>query len=129
MRWWSSWGRDKTIDVTRINEKNCITFSKYEEKLTRVINLQIFHKNLDEARAACLGNKIPIAKLVESLFRRSAIPFQRLSYWNDPSCNFGRIKASRQGVFGRNGCRGKAIIIDPNFSKYLRYFSTGKRAS
>lgn len=72
-----------------------------------------------------LANAQLIPPLMASLSARDAIPAHWLHYWTDPDCNPGRIKASRQGVFERNGCMGEDIYTHPNFIKHLRYMLLG----
>ncbi|KPG02091.1 hypothetical protein IP86_00955 [Rhodopseudomonas sp. AAP120] len=89
------------------------------------MDLRVSHRHHDEGHAAYKANKEPILALLTSLSSRKAVPAQRLSYWNDPRYNYGRIKASRKGLFERNGCTGADIYTHPHFIPYLRYFLFG----
>jgi hypothetical protein len=105
---------------------------KYHIKLTddeaanlAKIDLESSNSDYERARKAYESNKIPILSLLHSLNERDAIPRERLNYWSDPRYNQGRIKASRKGVFERNGTKGADIYTHPNFVPYLRYFLFG----
>lgn len=66
-----------------------------------------------------------ILLLLKSLTERKAIPEIRLRYWSDPDYHIGRIKASHQGLFERNGTTGEDIFTHAHFLPYLRYFIFG----
>lgn len=66
-----------------------------------------------------------VLRLLQSLRERNAIPKVRLRYWSDADYATGRVKASHQGLFERNGRRGSEIFTNPQFLKYLRYFLFG----
>lgn len=89
------------------------------------IDLRQTHRDSDEGHEAYEANKQPILALLKSLSDRNAVPEQRWNYWNDPSYRQGRIKASRKGLFERNGCTGADIYTHPNFIPHLRYFLFG----
>lgn len=61
------------------------------------------------------------------LIARDAIPKARWEYWANPAYNHGRVKASRKGIFERNGNSGDEIYEHPHFLKYLRYMIDGAR--
>ena len=105
-------------------EKYHIKLTQSEAATLAKINLEDSH-NHGEGHAVYKANAQPILDLLRSLDARSAIPQERLKYWNDPSYHQGRIKASRQGIFERNGSSGDDIYTDPNFIPYLRYFLFG----
>lgn len=96
-----------------------------ERAILEKIDLRVSHSNHDEGHAGYNANKEPILALLSSLSERKGVPAQRLSYWNDPRYNYGRIKASRKGLFERNGCTGADIYTHPHFVPYLRYFLFG----
>lgn len=77
-----------------------------ERTIFEQIDLRVLHRNHDECHTAYNANKDPALALVSSLTERKGVPAQRLRYWNDPRYNYGRIKASRKGLFERNGCTG-----------------------
>lgn len=66
-----------------------------------------------------------VLELLQSLIDRNAIPEARQRYWQDPEYQIGRVKASHQGLFERNGTRGNDIYTHLSFLKYLRYFLFG----
>ena len=77
----------------------------------------------DAFRATCKANADKVPLLMESLISRDAVPKQRLSYWNDPEYQTDhRLKISRQGIFERNGSKGRKIYEHPHFIPFLRYF-------
>lgn len=102
-----------------------IDLTEDERLLLSQIDLEVKHASHDEGHAAYNANREPILALVKSLSDRRAVPAVRLSYWNDPTYNPGRIKASRKGIFERNGCRGEDIYTHPHFLPHLRYFLFG----
>jgi hypothetical protein len=102
-----------------------IELTKEEAALLFQIDTRTSHASHEEGHAAYNANRKPILALVRSLSERRALPQERLSYWNDPAYNPGRIKASRKGVFERNGCKGEDIYIHPHFMRHLRYFLFG----
>lgn len=106
-------------------EKYHIKLTSSEEEILENIDLRDSHANHDEGHSAYKSNAQPVLSLLQSLHERSAIPHERLSYWNDPSYNQGRIKASRKGFFERNGCKGADIYTHPHFIRFLRYFLFG----
>ena len=106
-------------------EKYHVVLREDEKQTLAKIDLNDSHTNHTEGRAAYLANMQPIMSLLKSLDDRSAIPPQRLKYWNDPNYHKGRIKASRKGIFERNGCTGEDIYTHPHFLKYFRYFLFG----
>lgn len=106
-------------------EKYRLAFTPEEEALVARIDLRLSHRNHDEAHAAYQANKEPILALLASLSERGGVPAHRLSYWNDPDYNYGRIKASRKGLFERNDCHGEEIYTHPHFIKHLRYILLG----
>ena len=64
-------------------------------------------------------------QLMHLLLARSAIPAQRLAYFDDPTYRHGRIKGSRRKLFERNGTADDEIYRHPNFLEHLRYFLFG----
>ena len=96
-----------------------------ENALLQTIDLRVSHLTHDEGRATYLANREPIISLLRCLDKRGAIPPERLSYWNDPDYNTGRLKASHKEVFVRNGCTQEDIYTHPHFLPYLRYFLFG----
>jgi hypothetical protein len=106
-------------------DKFHIDLNQNEVELVERIDLRVAHHNHTEGHAAYNANKEPIVTLLRSLSERNAVPPHRLSYWNDPRYNFGRVKTSRKGLFERNGCTGAEIYTHPNFIPYLRYFLFG----
>ncbi|MUZ65284.1 hypothetical protein [Agrobacterium vitis] len=106
-------------------EKYHIKLTGSEAEILAKIDLRDSHRNHGEGHAAYKANVTPILALLQSLSDRSAIPQQRLSYWNDPQYHQGRIKASRKGLFERNGCKGADIYTHPHFLRHLRYFLFG----
>jgi hypothetical protein len=106
-------------------EKYHIKLTDSEAAKLAQIDLRGIHRNHDEGHEAYKANAQPILALLHSLSERSAIPPERLNYWNDPRYHQGRIKASRKGLFERNGCKGADIYTHPNFIRHLRYFLFG----
>lgn len=106
-------------------EKYHIELTKDEAALLSKIDMRTSHASHEERHDAYKANRKPILALVRSLSERRALPNERLNYWNDPAYNPGRIKASRKGVFERNGCLGDDIYIHPHFIRHLRYFLFG----
>lgn len=102
-----------------------IVLTEAEEALFVRIDLRLSHLSHDEGHAAFLANQEPILKLLKLLSDRDAVPPQRLSYWNDPDYQPGRLKGSRKQLFERNGCRGDEIYTHPHFIKHLRYILLG----
>ena len=106
-------------------DKYHIALTDDERQLLARIDLRDVHRNHEEGHAAYKANREPILALLKSLSGRNAVPRERLSYWNDPAYNSGRIKASHEGVFERNGCEGTDIYTHPHFLRFLRYFLFG----
>lgn len=106
-------------------EKYHLNFTGEEAALFARIDLNDRHRTHEEGRAAYLNNQEPILALLASLQARGGVPDQRLRYWTDPTYSYGRIKASREGLFERNNCRGQDIYIHPHFIKHLRYILLG----
>lgn len=106
-------------------EKYHIVLTDEETALLAKIDLRSDNRNHDESRAAHINNKQPLLALLKSLSTREAIPQSRLNWWNDPRYNSGRIKASRKGLYERNGTRGDDIYTHPNFLASLRYILFG----
>lgn len=106
-------------------EKYHIKLTESEAATLAKIDLRDSHRNHDEGHAACKANAQPILALLKSLSDRSAVPKERLNYWNDPRYHQGRIKASRKGLFERNGRTGAEIYTHPHFLRHLRYFLFG----
>jgi len=78
-------------------------------------DVQTFHANGDL-----------VAQLTECLFKRNAIPSQRLKYFSDPEYNVGgRGGNSRQVLFLRIAGGQDKMIRHGHFLKYLRYFIHG----
>jgi hypothetical protein len=82
-------------------EKYHIKLTESEAAILAKVDLWESHRNHDEGHAAYKANAQPILTLLQSLSDRSAIPQERLNYWNDPRYHQGRIKASRKGLFER----------------------------
>lgn len=106
-------------------EKYHIELTAEESSLLSQIDLRTTHASHDEGHAAYNANMTPILALVRSLSERRAVPRERLNYWNEPTYNPGRIKASRKGLFERNRCVGEEIYTHPHFLPHLRYFLFG----
>jgi hypothetical protein len=106
-------------------EKYHIKLTESEAGTLAKIDLRDSHRNHDEGHAAHKTNAQPILALLQSLSDRSAVPQERLNYWNDPRYHQGRIKASRKGLFERNGCTGAEIYTHPHFLRHFRYFLFG----
>lgn len=106
-------------------KKYYIDLSEREVDLLQRIDLRVKHRDHAEGHTAYNANKEPILMLLHSLSERKAVPPQRLSYWNDPQYNFGRVKASRKELFERSGRTGAEIYMHPHFIPYLRYFLFG----
>lgn len=106
-------------------EKYHIKLTESEAARLAKIDLRVSHRNHDDGHAAYKANVQPILALLQSLSDRSAIPPERLNYWNDPRYHQGRIKASRKGLFERNGCSGADIYAHPHFIRHLCYFLFG----
>lgn len=102
-----------------------LAFTTEEETLLQQIDLSPSHCSHVEAHEAYKANRQPILALLTSLGERGGIPEHRIRYWTDPDYNPGRIKASRKGVFERNGCHGDDICTHPNFIRHLRYLLFG----
>lgn len=106
-------------------EKYRIKPTESEAATLSQIDLKDSHRNHDEGHAAYKANAQPILALLKSLSDRSVVPKERLNYWDDPRYHEGKIKASRKGLFERNGCTGAEIYTHPHFLSYLRYFLFG----
>ncbi|MHB0790177.1 hypothetical protein [Bradyrhizobium sp. 5.13L] len=106
-------------------EKYHIELTEIEAAILAQIDLRDSHRNHDEGHAAYKANAQPIIALLKSLSDRSAVPKERLNYWNDPRYHHGRIKTSRKGLFERNGRTGAEIYTHPHFLRHLRYFLFG----
>lgn len=106
-------------------KKYHIELTESEAVTLAEIDLSETHSSHDDGHAAYKANAQPILALLKSLADRSAIPKERLNYWDDPRYHQGRIKASRKGLFERNGCKGADIYTHPNFIRHLRYFLFG----
>jgi hypothetical protein len=106
-------------------EKYHVGLTESETAIRAKINLTYDHRNHADGHAAYKANAEPILALLKLLGERSAIPKERLNYWNEPRYNPGTIKASRKGLFERNGCRGSEIYTHPHFVRYLRHFLFG----
>lgn len=65
------------------------------------------------------------ASLAQSLLDRKGIPEHRLRYFTDPAYFFGRGKGSRLSQFRKNVPDDAAILRNPHFLAYLRYFIYG----
>ena len=102
-----------------------LPLTKEETALVQQIDLSGTHQSHAAAHDAYLKNQEPILALLSSLEQRNAISEHWIRYWTDPAYNPGRIKASRQGLFERNGCSGTDIYIHPNFIRHLRYLLFG----
>lgn len=102
-----------------------LAFTDEEERLVAKIDLRRSHANHDEAHTAYLENQEPILALLKSLSDRDGVPAQRISYWNDPEYQPGRLKGSHKELFERNDCRGEDIYTHPHFIKHLRYILLG----
>ena len=81
--------------------------------------------NHDQRHAAYLANREPILQLLASLSERDAVPPQRLSYWNDPAYQPGRMKGSRKQLFERHNDDAEEIYTHPHFIKHLHYILFG----
>lgn len=79
-------------------EKYHIKLTESEAATLAKIDLGKSHRNHDEGHAAYKDNAQPILALLQSLSDRSAVPQERLNYWNDPRYHRGRVKASRKGL-------------------------------
>lgn len=106
-------------------DKHHIQLTDQERKLVDRIDLRLRHGSHAEAHAAYLSNQEPILELLRLLDARGAIPEHRLAYWSDPAFNPGRVKASRRGLFERNGRSGEDIYTHPHFIRHLRYMLFG----
>jgi hypothetical protein len=106
-------------------EKYHIKLTESEAATLAKIDFRESHRNHDDGHAAHKANLQPILALLQSLSERSAVPQERLNYWNDPRYQYGRIKSSRKGLFERNGCTGADIYTHPHFIRHLRYFLFG----
>jgi hypothetical protein len=116
---------DRACEGNGWMEKYHIGLTDTEAATLAKIDLQISHRDHDKGHEAYKANKEPILALLKSLGERNAIPQVRLSFWSDSRFQFGRIQASRKGIFERNGCRGDDIYTHPHFIPYLRYFLFG----
>lgn len=72
-----------------------------------------------------LKNGPVIIALMASLDARAALPAYWISYWTDPSCNPGRVKASRKALFQRGNESDQDIFSHPNFVSHLRFLLLG----
>lgn len=106
-------------------EKYHVQLSDDEAALLTKVDLIESHESHGDGHEAYKGNKQPILALLKSLSERDAIPQERLNYWTDARYQHSRIKASRKGLFERNGCTGADIYTHPNFIRHLRYFLFG----
>lgn len=100
-------------------EKYHIELTEIEAAILAQIDLRDSHRNHDEGHAAYKANAQPIIALLKSLSDRSAVPKERLNYWNDPRYHHGRIKTSRKGLFERNGRTGAEIYIRTRISSVI----------
>lgn len=102
-----------------------IAFTDAEELLIGRIDFGEGHGNHGDRHAAFLSNREPILDLLASLSERDAVPAQRLSYWNDPAYQPGRLKGSRKQLFERNNDDAEDIYTHPHFLVHLRYIMFG----
>ena len=105
--------------------KHHIELTADEARDTGMITFNVKKLNHAELRRAVVANEEPIARLMQSLHQRNAIPEPRRRYWEDPECNIGGNGKSRRSVFERNGRRGNDIYTHPHFLPHLRYFLFG----
>ncbi|WDF72278.1 hypothetical protein [Novosphingobium sp. KACC 22771] len=101
-----------------------IALSDTERRLADAIYLDNDYDHPD-AHEIYVANARLIPALLAALNARGAMPPHWPPYWTDPDCNPGRIRASRQGLFERNGCMGEDIYTHPNFARHLRYLLLG----
>lgn len=106
------------------DERYRIEFTEAEEALVTQIDFGE-GGNHDERHAAYLSNRKPILELLASLSARGGVPAQRLSYWNDPAYQPGRLKGSRKQLFERHNDDPEDIYTHPHFIKHLRYILFG----
>ena len=93
--------------------------------MVEAIDLSVSHEDHDQGHTAFVRNQSPILALMASLSGRNGIPEHWHNYWTDPAYKPGRIKASRKGLFERNGCTGDDIYTHPNFIRHLRFLLIG----
>lgn len=103
--------------------RHSIGLTPEETELRAGIQFDI--KELSGDFLAVKENGRRVASLMALLIARDAIPKARWEYWVNPTYNHGRIKASRKGIFERNGNRGDEIYEHPHFLPYLRYMLDG----
>ena len=115
---------DEEMATRTIDRVYRIALTHDERHLADAIDLANDWDHRD-AHETYLANARLIPALLAMLVARSAIPSHWLQYWTDPVCNPGRIRASRQGLFERNGCKGEDIYTHPNFVTHLRYLLLG----
>lgn len=101
-----------------------IAFTEAEEALVARIDFGELGTHADR-HAAYLANRQPILQLLESLSDRDAVPAQRLSYWNDPVYQPGRLRGSRRQLFERHNDDADEIYTHPHFIQHLRYILFG----
>jgi hypothetical protein len=106
-------------------DKYHIKLTDAEAALLARIDLQASERSLGDSYKVYQANEKPVLALIESLSDRAAVPTERVKFWNDPRYNTGRTKASRKGLFERNGRTGADIYTHPHFLPYLRYFLFG----
>lgn len=106
-------------------KKYHIDLTDEEEALVEAIDLRVSHVHHGEAHTVYRANRRSILELLQSLCDRSAVPEERLKYWNDPDYNSSGRKTSHKRVFERNGRTGEDIYTHPHFVPYLRYFLFG----
>lgn len=92
------------------------------ELLKNLGDFSINTKEDIEVRKAMLKSS---KELSNSLLNRNAIPKPRLRYFSDPKCNLSNPRISHEQIFEDNGKKGSAILEDPSFLKYLKYFIYG----
>lgn len=86
---------------------------------------QITFGELNHATAARNGDNV--AKLIDKLVAREAIPEVRRKYFTDPHYSGGPRGKSKQGMFEGDGTRGRDIFRHPHFLEYLHYFLFGAK--
>ena len=105
--------------------KHHIELTAEERVILEKIDLRIELPNSVDGHQVYLANREPIMALLKSLSSRSAIPTCRLSYWNDPKFQPGRMKGSLKQLFARNRAQGEDAYTHPHFLPVLRYFLFG----
>lgn len=107
------------------NSSKVVVVDLLPEEMDLLKNLGDFSINMQEDFHDRLARLKNCKELATSLLKRNAIPKSRLCYFSDPKHNLSNPRKSHKQIFEGNGKKGTAILEDPSFLKYLKYFIFG----